>query len=180
MRELDVQCIANKIAQLCVEANHYLGEDIKDCIRQKAEEETWPVAKDVLASIEENIAIAEEGVFPLCQDTGMACVFLEIGQDVHLTGGLLEDAVNEGVRRGYGEGYLRKSIVEDPLRRVKYQGQHAGVSPYGNRSGRQGEDHGGTEGFWIGKHESYQDAPALGRGRRGQGFRRRYLSAGRS
>ena len=104
MRELDVQC--------------YLGEDIKACIRHKAEEETWPVAKDVLASIEENIAIAEEGVFPLCQDTGMACVFLEIGQDVHLTGGLLEDAVNEGVRRGYGEGYLRKSIVEDPLRRV--------------------------------------------------------------
>ena len=118
MRELDVQCIADKIAQLCVEANHYLGEVIKACIRQKAEEETWPVAKDVLASIEENIAIAEEGVFPLCQDTGMACVFLEIGQDVHLTGGLLEDAVNEGVRRGYGEGYLRKSIVEDPLRRV--------------------------------------------------------------
>ena len=118
MRELDVQCIADKIAQLCVEANHYQGEDIKACIRQKAEEETWPVAKDVLASIEENIAIAEEGVFPLCQDTGMACVFLEIGQDVHLTGGLLEDAVNEGVRRGYGEGYLRKSIVEDPLRRV--------------------------------------------------------------
>ncbi len=118
MRELDVQCIADKIAQLCVEANHYLGEDIKACIRQKAEEETWPVAKDVLASIEENIAIAEEGVFPLCQDTGMACVFLEIGQDVHLTGGLLEDAVNEGVRRGYGEGYLRKSIVKDPLRRV--------------------------------------------------------------
>lgn len=118
MRELDVQCIADKIAQLCVEANHYLGEDIKACIRHKAEEETWPVAKDVLASIEENIAIAEEGVFPLCQDTGMACVFLEIGQDVHLTGGLLEDAVNEGVRRGYGEGYLRKSIVEDPLRRV--------------------------------------------------------------
>ena len=118
MRELDVQCIADKIAQLCVEANHYLGEDIKACIRHKAEEETWPVAKDVLASIEENIAIAEEGVFPLCQDTGMACVLLEIGQDVHLTGGLLEDAVNEGVRRGYGEGYLRKSIVEDPLRRV--------------------------------------------------------------
>lgn len=118
MRELDVKCIEDKIAQLCVEANHYLGEDIKACIRQKAEEETWPVAKDVLASIEENIAIAEEGVFPLCQDTGMACVFLEIGQDVHLTGGLLEDAVNEGVRRGYGDGYLRKSIVEDPLRRV--------------------------------------------------------------
>lgn len=180
MRELDVQCIADKIAQLCVEANHYLGEDIKACIRQKAEEETWPVAKDVLASIEENIAIAEEGVFPLCQDTGMACVFLEIGQDVHLTGGLLEDAVNEGVRRGYREGYLRKSIVEAHFAELITRVNTPACTPYGNRSGRQGEDHGGTEGFWIGKHESYQDAPALGRGRRGQGFRRRYLSAGRS
>ena len=177
MRELDVQCIADKIAQLCVEANHYLGEDIKACIRQKAEEETWPVAKDVLASIEENIAIAEEGVFPLCQDTGMACVFLEIGQDVHLTGGLLEDAVNEERlrRRLSAEIHRGRSSSQS-----QYEEQHTGLSPHGDRSGRQGEDHGGTEGFWIGKHESYQDAPAVGRGRRGQGFRRGYLSAGRS
>ena len=92
-------------------------DDLKSCISRKLDEESWPVAKDILSSIEENIAIAEEGVFPLCQDTGMACVFLEIGQDVHLTGGDLTDAVNEGVRRGYAEGFLRKSIVEDPLRR---------------------------------------------------------------
>ena len=111
MRELDVQCIADKIAQLCVEANHYLGEDIKACIRQKAEEETWPVAKDVLASIEENIAIAEEGVFPLCQDTGMACVFLEIGQDVHLTGGLLEDPLRRVNTSDNTPAYLHTEIV---------------------------------------------------------------------
>ena len=117
MREINVSQITEKIAQLCIEANHYLGEDIKGCLAARMDEETWPVAKEILGSIKENISIAEEGVFPLCQDTGMACVFLEIGQDVHLTGGLLEDAVNEGVRRGYGDGYLRKSIVKDPLRR---------------------------------------------------------------
>lgn len=117
MREIDVKIIEDKIAELCIEANHYLGDDLKSCISRKLDEESWPVAKDILSSIEENIAIAEEGVFPLCQDTGMACVFLEIGQDVHLTGGDLTDAVNEGVRRGYAEGFLRKSIVEDPLRR---------------------------------------------------------------
>lgn len=118
MREIDVKNIENKIAELCIEANHYLGEDVKTCIEKMSDNESWSVAKDVLARIEDNIGIAEEGVFPLCQDTGMACIFLEIGQDVHLTGGLLEDAVNEGVRRGYTEGYLRKSVVADPLRRV--------------------------------------------------------------
>ncbi len=118
MREIDVKHIENKIAELCIEANHFLGEDVKACIKAKEAEETWSVAKDVLRAIDENIAIAEEGVFPLCQDTGMACVFIELGQDVHLIGGDLTEAVNEGVRRGYQEGYLRKSIVGDPLRRV--------------------------------------------------------------
>ncbi len=117
MREINVKLIEDKIAELCIEANHHLGDDVKQCINQKLSEESWPVARDILKSIEENIEIAGEGVFPLCQDTGMACVFLEIGQEVHLTGGSLTDAVNEGVRRGYGEGFLRKSIVEDPLRR---------------------------------------------------------------
>ncbi len=118
MREIDVSLVTDTVKRLCIEANHYLGEDTKNCIMQKSEEETWPVARDILESIKENIKIAEEGIFPLCQDTGMACVFLEVGQDVHFTGGSIEDAVNEGVRRGYGEGYLRKSIVKDPLRRV--------------------------------------------------------------
>lgn len=118
MREINVKLIENKIAELCIKANYHLGEDVRGCIKNMAAEENWPVARNVLAGIEENICIAEEGEFPLCQDTGMACVFLEIGQDVHLMGGLLEDAVNEGVRRGYEEGFLRKSIVSDPLRRV--------------------------------------------------------------
>lgn len=118
MREIDVKVIENKISELCIEANHHLGCDVKSCISKMTEEETWPVAGEILGSIAENIRIAEEGVFPLCQDTGMACVFLEIGQEVHLTGGCLEDAVNEGVRRGYADGYLRKSVVADPLRRI--------------------------------------------------------------
>ncbi len=118
MRNVDVSLIRDRIAQLCIEANHHLSGDIRECISKKLSEETWPVAREMLTSIEENISIAEEGVFPLCQDTGMACVFLEIGQDVHLTGGSLRDAVDEGVRRGYADGFLRKSIVADPLRRV--------------------------------------------------------------
>ena len=118
MREIDVRLIEDKIAELCVEANHYLGSDLKACMAEMLDEESWPVAQEMMKSIQTNIEITEEGVFPLCQDTGMACVFLEIGQDVHLTGGLLEDAVNSGVRRGYEKGYLRKSIVKDPLRRI--------------------------------------------------------------
>ncbi len=118
MRELDVSLIRDRISEMCIEANHYLGDDLKKCIDTSLSRESWPVACDMLESIKENIGIAEEGVFPLCQDTGMACVFLEIGQDVHLVGGSLNDAVNEGVRRGYTEGYLRKSIVADPLRRT--------------------------------------------------------------
>lgn len=117
MREIDVKRIEEKVAALCVSANHRLGEDVKSCLARMRQEEPWPVAGEILDSITQNIAIAEDGVFPLCQDTGMACIFLEIGQDVHLTGGFLEDAVNEGVRRGYGEGCLRKSVVRDPLRR---------------------------------------------------------------
>lgn len=118
MRELDVRRITDTVAELCVEANHHLDDAVRDCIACRRSEEDWEPAKAVLSIIEENIEIAAKGEFPLCQDTGMACVFIDLGQDVHLTGGALEDAVNEGVRKGYTEGYLRKSIVEDPLRRV--------------------------------------------------------------
>ncbi len=118
MRTIDVKIITEAIAEMAVKTNHFLGEDVKCVIKDRAKKETWPVARNVLEKIEENIGIAEEGILPLCQDTGMACVFMEIGQDVHFEGGLLEDAVNEGVRKGYGEGYLRKSVVADPLRRV--------------------------------------------------------------
>ncbi|MBN7773399.1 fumarate hydratase [Clostridium aminobutyricum] len=117
MREINVEEITIAVAELAVETNHHLSSDVCSRINGCREEETWPVAKNVLEKIEENIDIAQQGIFPLCQDTGMACVFLEIGQDVHLIGGNLEEAINKGVRKGYGEGYLRKSVVKDPIRR---------------------------------------------------------------
>ena len=118
MRNIDVKEITDAVAKMAVETNHFLSDDVKCAIRNRSENEPWHIAKDVLSKIEENISIAEEGVLPLCQDTGLACVFLEVGQDVHFTGGSLEEAVNEGVRRGYRDGFLRKSVVADPLRRV--------------------------------------------------------------
>lgn len=118
MRNIDVKTITDAVAEMAVKTNHFLGEDVKCALKCRAQEETWPVAIDVLSKIEDNIEIAEMGMFPLCQDTGLACVFIEVGQEVHFTGGSLTDAVNEGVRKGYQEGYLRKSVVEDPLRRV--------------------------------------------------------------
>ena len=117
MRELHVNQITEAVARLAEETNSFLGEDVCRRIALCREQEDWPIAGDILKKIEENIQIAGEGGLPLCQDTGMACVFLEVGQDVHLVGGNLEDAVNEGVRRGYTEGYLRKSVVRDPIRR---------------------------------------------------------------
>ena len=117
MRELHVNQITRAVAKLAEETNFFLGEDVCRRISLCREQEDWPVAGDILEKIEENIRIAGEERLPLCQDTGMACVFLEVGQDVHLTGGNLEDAVNEGVRKGYTEGFLRKSIVADPIRR---------------------------------------------------------------
>lgn len=118
MRELNVEIITNAIRDLCIEANYYLGEDIKKALNTSKKEETWNLAVDVLDKIIINSEIASAEEMPICQDTGMACIFLEIGQDVHLIGGSLEDAINEGVRRGYEEGYLRKSVVEDPIKRV--------------------------------------------------------------
>nr|WP_315023083.1 fumarate hydratase [uncultured Aminipila sp.] len=117
MREINVSHITKAIAEMAIDTNHNLSSDVCERISDCSHNEKWPVAKDILENIEENIKIAKEGVFPLCQDTGMACVFLEIGQDVHLIGGNIEDAVNEGVRKGYTEGYLRKSVVRDPIRR---------------------------------------------------------------
>ena len=117
MRELNVGEITEAVACLCVKANHHLGDDARGCIAARAAEESWGPAKEVLQIIEKNIEIAEQGVFPLCQDTGMACVFVDLGQDVHVQGSLM-DAVREGVSQGYVRGYLRKSMVADPLRRT--------------------------------------------------------------
>lgn len=117
MREIDVKQITEAVGKMCMEANYVLPDDIKEALGRFSEEEKWPVACGILENIEENYKIAEQDRVPICQDCGMACVFLEIGQDVHFTGGDLTEAVNEGVRRGYGNGYLRKSVVADPVRR---------------------------------------------------------------
>lgn len=117
MREISAHCITDVVKRLCIAANCHLSNDIKACICHCREQEPWPQAEEILSQIIENYEIADKNNVPICQDTGVACVFLKIGQDVHITGDLTE-AVNEGVRQGYGEGYLRKSVVRDPLDRV--------------------------------------------------------------
>ena len=117
MRVINAQQITDTVARLCIEANCHLSKDIKNRLNAMYTQESWPQAKEILERIIENYNIADQENVPVCQDTGMACVFLKIGQDVHIEGSLT-DAVNEGVRRGYGEGYLRKSVVRDPLDRV--------------------------------------------------------------
>ena len=117
MREIKTAEITDVVERLCIEANEQLPEDIKGAIRLCRACEDWETAQGVLDKIIENFEIAGEEHVPICQDTGMACVFLEIGQDVHITGGDLREAVDEGVRRGYDKGYLRKSVVKDPVRR---------------------------------------------------------------
>ena len=117
MREIQASQITDVIERLCIAACQYLPEDVKTAIRQCRKKEDWEIAQGVLDNIIENYEIAEREQVPICQDTGMACVFLEIGQDVHIVGGGLREAVDEGVRRGYDKGYLRKSVVKDPVRR---------------------------------------------------------------
>ena len=117
MREISANLITETVKRLCVEANCYLPCDLQNRIEESYQTENWPQAKEILERIIENYTIAREKAQPICQDTGVACVFLKIGQDVHITGNL-EDAINEGVRQGYTEGYLRKSVVRDPLDRV--------------------------------------------------------------
>lgn len=117
MREIKTEQITKTVKRLCIEANCHLGQDVKNCICQMEQSEDWQPAKQTLKTIIKNYQIAEERGQPICQDTGMACVFLKIGQDVHIVGNL-ENAVNEGVRQGYLDGYLRKSVVRDPLDRV--------------------------------------------------------------
>ena len=117
MREIQASTITDVVEKLCIEANYHLPEDVKCAITGCRACEDGEIAKGVLDKIVENYEIADAQNVPICQDTGMACVFLEIGQDVHIAGGDLAEAVNEGVRRGYDKGYLRKSVVKDPVRR---------------------------------------------------------------
>lgn len=117
MREIKAAQITEAVERLCIEANEHLPEDVKCAIRNCRAQEDWEPACGILDKIIENFETADAANVPICQDTGMACVFLEIGQDVHISGGMLDEAVNEGVRRGYEKGYLRKSVVVDPVRR---------------------------------------------------------------
>ena len=117
MKTIDVSIVSETIAEMCIEANHFLTDDMKDALDEAARDEESPIGRRVLGQLQENLKIAGEDMIPICQDTGMAVVFMEIGQDVHFEGGNLEEAINEGVRRGYVGGFLRKSVVGDPLER---------------------------------------------------------------
>lgn len=118
VRSVNVELLTENIKEMCIQANHFLAPDMDKAMRAAHERETKPLAKQILGQLLENLDIAGEDMIPICQDTGMAVVFLRVGQDVHFEGGSVEDAVNEGVRQGYQEGYLRKSVVGDPILRV--------------------------------------------------------------
>ena len=118
MKEINVSKITEVVKNMCIDANYYLTHDVKEKIESAYKQEKWPMAKEILEKILTNIDIAKKEEMPICQDTGMACVFIEIGQDVHIIGGNLKDAINEGIRQGYNEGFLRKSVVKDPLDRI--------------------------------------------------------------
>ena len=118
MRTVNVSELTKSIKEMCIEANHYLSKDMETTLKCARETEASPLGKQILNQLSVNLKIAADDMIPICQDTGMAVVFLEIGQDVHLEGGSVEDAVNEGVRLGYTEGFLRKSVVRDPIERV--------------------------------------------------------------
>ena len=115
MKVIDVSKVTETIKEMCIEANHFLSDDMKAALYNAQKEEESALGKQILGQLQENLSIAGEDMIPICQDTGMAVVFMEIGQDVHFTGGSLEEAINEGVRRGYVDGFLRKSVVADPL-----------------------------------------------------------------
>ena len=115
MRTIELSSITQNIKEMCIEANHYLTKDIKNALCSAYNSEKSELGKQILGQLQENLEIAGNDMIPICQDTGMAVIFLEIGQEVHFEGGVLEDAINEGVRQGYVDGYLRKSVVKDPL-----------------------------------------------------------------
>lgn len=130
MRTISTDEIIKNIKEMCIEANYYLSDDMKQKIDHACRMEESPLGRQILSQLEENMQIAEDNQIPICQDTGMAVVFLKIGQDVHIEGMNLEDAVNEGIRQGYVEGYLRKSVVGDPLLRKNTEDNTPGIIHY--------------------------------------------------
>ena len=117
MRNINVEIITDNIKEMCIEANHFLSPDMRNVFEKAADDETSPLGRQILGQLKENLEIAGKDMIPICQDTGMAVVFMKVGQDVHIEGGSLSDAINEGVRQGYVDGYLRKSVVKDPIER---------------------------------------------------------------
>ena len=136
MREINTDVITEAVAKICIEANLKLSEEMEGCIRRAADSEKNPLAVKVLGQLSENMDIAKEDRIPICQDTGMAVFFIEVGQDLHINGNLT-DAINEGVRRGYTEGYLRKSVVGDPLERINTNDNTPAIIHYDVVSGDQ-------------------------------------------
>ena len=130
MRTLNVEEISKNIKEMCIEANHFLSKDMDIAMKNAVSTEKSPLGKKILSQLQDNLKIAGKDMIPICQDTGMAIVFLEIGQDVHFEGGNLEDAVNEGIRRGYVDGYLRKSVVKDPILRENTKDNTPGIIHY--------------------------------------------------
>ena len=130
MRTLNVEEISKNIKEMCIEANHFLSKDMDIAMKNAVSTEKSPLGKKILSQLQDNLKIAGKDMIQICQDTGMAVVFLEIGQDVHFEGGNLEDAVNEGIRRGYVDGYLRKSVVKDPILRENTKDNTPGIIHY--------------------------------------------------
>lgn len=130
MRTVNVEKITENIKEMCIEANHFLSEDMNYAMKNAVSTEKSPLGKQILNQLQENLQIASNDMIPICQDTGMAVVFMEIGQDVHFEGGSLEDAINEGIRQGYVEGYLRKSVVKDPIIRENTKDNTPGIIHY--------------------------------------------------
>ena len=135
MRNIDVAQVTSALKDMCIEANHFLTEDMKCALENAEKTEKAPLGKQIIGQLKENLKIAGEDMIPICQDTGMAVVFVEIGQDVHFEGGSLEDAINEGVRQGYVDGYLRKSVVKDPLIRENTKDNTPAVIHYSRVEG---------------------------------------------
>ena len=137
IRSIDVSMVTEQIKEMCIEANYYLSKDMEQAIKNAEENEKSELGKKILGQLKENLEIAGKELIPICQDTGMAVFFIEIGQDVHFEGGNLEDAINEGVRRGYTEGYLRKSVVKDPILRENTKDNTPAIIHYSITEGNQ-------------------------------------------
>lgn len=130
MRTVEAIEITKQIKEMCIEANHFLSPDMKKALETAAKQEDSILGKQILSQLEENLEIAGKDMIPICQDTGMAVIFIKVGQDVHIIGGNLENAINEGVRQGYQDGYLRKSVVEDPIERTNTKDNTPAVVHY--------------------------------------------------